>query len=128
MRLTILKIFFLLLFLWLIVMILPPRIEKIEHKIEKSFVAVITAYTPSTNETDDTPFINAANKRVAKGDIANNCLPFGTRVRIDGNIFTVRDRLNARYGCLHFDILTFDKTKALEWGKQKKVVEVLAKI
>ncbi len=128
MRFVVIKYLFLVLFIALIIISIPSQVYKIEHKIIKKINAVVTAYTPSADETDDTPFINAANKRVEKGDIANNCLPFGTRVRIDKDIFIVRDRLNKRYGCLHFDILTFDKTKALEWGRQKKVVEVLAKI
>ena len=115
-------------FLGLIINSIPSKVYTIEHKVLKTMTAIITQYTPVLRETDDTPLINAANKRVKKGDIANNCLPFGTRVRIDGEIFTVMDRLNPRYGCSHFDILTFDEHKALEWGRQKKVVEILAKI
>ena len=128
MRLNIIKYLFAISFFYLLVVNLPSNVIQVEHKVIRSFTAVITAYTPSIDETDDTPLINAANKRVKKGDIANNCLPFGTRVRIEGEIFTVMDRLNPRYGCSHFDILTFDEHKALEWGRQKKVVEVLAKI
>ncbi len=128
MRLTIIQYFFLVLFVILMVSIIPPKIYTIEHKVIKTITAIVTAYTPVPQETDDTPLINASNKKVAKGDIANNCLPFGTRVRIDKEIYIVRDRLNKRYNCNHFDILVWNKQKALEWGKQRKVVDVLAKI
>ena len=128
MRIKIIQYLFLVMFLGLIINSIPSKVYTIEHKVLKTMTAIITQYTPVLRETDDTPLINAANKRVKKGDIANNCLPFGTRVRIDGEIFTVMDRLNPRYGCSHFDILTFDEHKALEWGKQKKIVEILAKI
>lgn len=87
--------------------------------------AIVTMYNPVPEQTDNTPFINASGNRVQEGDIANNCLEFGTIVYIDGKEYVVRDRLHQRYNCSYYDILTFDKEKAIEWGKQYKTIEVV---
>ena len=70
--------------------------------------AVVTAYTSRPEETDSTPTITASNKEVYDGLVANNCLPFGTKVRFPNlfgdKVFTVDDRMNRRYGCEAFDV------------------------
>ncbi len=38
--------------------------------------------------------------------VANNSLPFGTKVKIRNRVYVVADRMNSRYGARHFDILT----------------------
>ena len=61
----------------------------------------ITAYTSSVKETDDTPFITAANTRVRDGVVGTNHLAFGTRImipRIFGDkVFVVEDRMHERF-------------------------------
>lgn len=84
---------------------------------------IVTKYNPVPEQTDSSPTINAMGRKVQQGDIANNCLPFGTKVIIDGRKYTVRDRMNSRYGCKNFDILSFDYQDAINWGvKEKKVL------
>lgn len=96
----------------------PPVI--IEH-------AIITAYSSSVDETDDTPFITASGARVNEGIAANNCLKFGTIVEINGHKFTVQDRKNRRYSCEWFDIWKQDKAEAIQFGiiknQQVKIYE-----
>lgn len=123
MRIKLLPYFFLLLFIILTVNIIPSATYELTYK---KVTGVITAYTPSIDETDNYPFINASNKSVQIGDIANNCLALGSRVRIGAREFVVRDRLNPRYGCNHFDVFMWNKNEALQFGKQRKVVEILA--
>ena len=77
---------------------------------------IFTCYTSRVEETDSSPFITASGQRVRNGIIANNCLNFKTKLRInydfsrkDGNTgswrwFEIQDRMNSRYGCNHFDI------------------------
>ena len=85
-------------------------------------LGVITSYNPVPEQCDSTPDITASGKGVAEGMVANNCLPFGTKVEIDGNIYTVEDRMNSRYGCDRFDILSFDEEFSVEFGIQKHEV------
>jgi len=87
-------------------------------------LGVITSYNPLPEQTDDNPDITASGHKVREGIVANNCLPFGTRVEIDGEIFVVLDRMNSRYGCEHFDILSFDYEWSIQFGRQYKDVVI----
>ena len=91
---------------------------------ESTVQGIITAYTSSVEETDDTPFITASNETVRDGIVANNCLPFGTEVVIDGKVYEVQDRMNSRYGCEWFDIWMTEKAAALEWGVRDRHVVI----
>lgn len=87
--------------------------------------AEVSAYTSTPEETDDTPFISASNKTVFDGMAANNCLPFGTHIEIDGRIYVVEDRMNRRYGCENFDIWVESKNEAYDFGRQQKLVTII---
>lgn len=91
--------------------------------------AVITAYTSTPGQTDDTPFIAASGKRVHDGMIAANGLPFGTRVKIPAvygeKIFVVEDRMNRRYGYGRFDVwLDMSRAEARKFGVKRVEVEI----
>jgi len=88
--------------------------------------AVITAYNPVPEQTDDTPHITASGERVREGIVACPVwLPFGTLVEIDGRLYECQDRMHPRYWHqARFDILMFDYWQAREWGKQVKVVRI----
>lgn len=105
------------------------KIKSDEPEPDKVVHAVITAYTSTPDQTDDSPFIAASGKRVYDGMIAANWLPFGTKVKIPelygDKIFTVDDRMNARYGYGRMDIwLDASKTEARKFGVKRLVVEV----
>jgi len=98
-------------------------------KPDKVVKAVITAYTSTPDQTDDSPFIAATGKRVYDGMIAANWLPFGTKIKIPSlygdKIFTVDDRMNARYGYGRMDIwLDASKADAREFGVKRVEVEI----
>jgi len=100
----------------------PREADKIVH-------AVITAYTSTPNQTDDTPFIAAWGDRVYDGMIAANWLPRGTKVRIPSlygdKIFTVADRMNPRYGYGRMDIwMDTTVAEARKFGVQRVDVEI----
>lgn len=101
------------------------KVEIIKENNNKITDAIITGYSPSVDETDDSPFIAASNRRVFEGMIANNCLKFGTRVKINGKIYEVWDRMNKRYSCKHFDIFFWTKAEALKWGRKIMEVEII---
>ena len=89
---------------------------------------IITAYTASPEETDNTPCegalagINFCETKLAI--VATNELPFGTRIEIDGKEYLVADRMNRRYQ-YRYDILMSSKVEALQFGKQIKEVKII---
>jgi 3D (Asp-Asp-Asp) domain-containing protein len=91
--------------------------------------AVITAYSSTVDQTDDTPFLTAAQTSVRDGIVAVNWLPIGTRIRIPeafGNkVFIVEDRMHPRYK-ERVDIWMTHRHEASAWGKRKLYVEVLS--
>ena len=99
--------------------------ETNEIVIKKEVVVIegiVSGYSSEVGQTDSTPFTMANNKRVRDGVIANNCLPFGTKVVIAGKEYEVSDRMNRRYDCSHWDIWFSDRSLALEFGRQNKYI------
>lgn len=96
-----------------------------EKRSPQVLAAVVTAYNSLPEQTDDTPFITASGERTGWGVVANNCLEFGTKVRIAGEIFEVQDRMNSRYGCEYFDIWMEHYDQAVQFGKRILEVELI---
>ncbi len=98
-------------------------------KVVKTIKVVITAYSSTPDQTDGSPFITASNKYVRDGIIANNMLPFGTKIRIPelyGNkVFTVEDRMNKKKGNYHFDIWMANRPLAINFGARTAKIEIL---
>ncbi len=90
---------------------------------------IATAYSSSVWQTDDTPFITAAGTRVRDGIVANNYLPFGTKIKIPDlfgdKIFTVEDRMNWRKGNYQIDIWFPSYSEAKNFGAQTTHIEIL---
>lgn len=97
----------------------------------KTFTIPITAYTSEVGQTDDSPCITASGMDVCKRNmediVAANFLPMGTRVRIPelygDRIFTVQDRMNARYD-KHMDVWLKDLKQAKQFGLKHTKIEV----
>lgn len=89
----------------------------------KTIQVVLTAYSSRPQETDDTPFTTAFGTSVRDGVVANNGLPFGTKIKIPelyGNkIFTVEDRMNQRYESYHVDIWFASTQDAINFGVKR---------
>lgn len=86
---------------------------------------IFTAYTAAVSQTDTTPTITANNQKVREGIVANNCLPFGTKIKINNKIFEIQDRMNERYGCDKFDIYMRDYSEAIDFGIKKLRYELI---
>jgi len=87
--------------------------------------AIITGYSSTVEQCDDTPFITASGDRVRDGIVANNCLPFGTMVETEeGEMLEVKDRMNRRYGCEYFDKWFSTTEEAKEHGVKEKKLTV----
>lgn len=98
-------------------------------KIAKTMKVVITAYSSTPEETDDTPFITASGKQVRDGIVANNLLPLGTKIKIPSlygdKVFVVEDRMNRRMGDHRFDIWFPSHSEAEIFGVKTAEIEVL---
>lgn len=108
---------------------IESEVEK-QPEPKKTINVVVTGYSSSVDETDDTPFITASGTTVRPGVAATNFLPIGTRFRIPevyGEvIFTVEDRMNARYNNKKIvDIWFESKAKAKTFGKQSLEIEII---
>ncbi len=82
-------------------------------------LATFTAYNAEVGQTDADPFTMASGKKVYEGAVANNCLPFGTKIEVNGKVKIVEDRMNSRYDCDHFDIYMESHDDAIKFGKQE---------
>ena len=89
---------------------------------------VVTGYSSTPDQTDDTPFITASGKRVKDGIIAANFLKFGARVQIPelygDKIFVVEDRMHRRFNN-RVDIWFTSRHTALKFGKQEVEIVIL---
>lgn len=90
---------------------------------------VVTAYSSSLWETDDDPNITASGTLVRSGVVANNLLPFDTKVRIPklygDRIFIVEDRMNSRKDSYQLDIWFPSYWEAKKFGVKTLNVEIL---
>jgi 3D (Asp-Asp-Asp) domain-containing protein len=98
-------------------------------KVVRELPVIITAYSSTESQTDDTPFITASGSYVRDGIVANNLLPFGTKIRIPDvygdKIFVVEDRMNRKKGYYHVDVWLADYWQALSFGAKRTTIEVL---
>ena len=105
------------------------KTTNVANKAVKTIKVVVTAYSSTPDQTDDTPFITASGKHVADGIIANNMLPFGTKVMIPElygyKVFTVQDRMASYKSKYHIDIWMPDRTSAIKFGVKTVNITVL---
>ena len=91
--------------------------------------AVVTAYSSTPGQTDDSPYITAAGTFVREGIVANNYLSFGTEIRIPeiygDKIFVVEDRMSWKKSNYHIDVWLPEYSQALAFGAQRTYIEVL---
>lgn len=81
------------------------------------YLAEITAYTHTGN-----PMANGEYPHV--GAIASNDHPIGTKIKINGKVYTVKDRV----GCDGvIDIFMDTHHEAIQWGRRYIIVEVLGR-
>ena len=108
----------------------PPAeaIQKV-FSIKETRTVWVTAYSSTPEETDDTPFITASGKHVAENIIANNLLPFGTKIKIPelyGNkVFIVGDRMASYKSKYHIDLWMPSKALAINFGVKTAEIQVL---
>jgi len=101
-----------------------PKVEK-----SKRIIGVVTGYSSTYFETDDTPHITASGTLVRDGIVANNFYPFGTKVKFPeifgDKIFVVEDRMNPQKDWYYFDIWFPSYSEAKNFGAKITYVEIL---
>lgn len=94
--------------------------------------SMVTAYSSSPKETDQTPFVTASGTAVREGVVANNLLAFGTKIRLPeifgDKVFVIEDRMSQKKGNYHFDIWFSSTFDALNFGAKLTPVEVVQEI
>ena len=100
-----------------------------EPVVVKKMNVIMTAYSSTVSQTDSTPFVTASNTYVRDGIIANNYLPFGTKVRFPelygDKIFVVEDRMNRKKSYNQVDIWFESYIDAKLFGVKNTYMEVL---
>lgn len=90
---------------------------------------IVTGYSSTPDQTDDTPFITASGKWVSEGIAAANFLPFGTKIRLPklfgDKIFIIEDRMHQKYADERIDIWFPDRKTAENFGIQETTLEIL---
>jgi len=104
-----------------------PAVEE-QKKEEKRMEVWVTAYSSTPDQTDDSPFITAANTPVRHGVIAANFLPFGTEVKIPAlfgdEVFIVEDRMHRRKSGF-IDIWMPTRKAALKFGIKRAEIVII---
>ncbi len=107
----------------------PEPVRPPQPIVKRRMIVRTSAYSSTRDQTDGDPFTTASGKKVHDGTLAMNCLPFGTKVRISGKfgskIFTVEDRMNAKWGCSRADIWMPTRAQAMQWGVRTVTLEIL---
>lgn len=98
------------------------------HTRSTAMTVVITAYSSTEDQTDDTPFTTASNKHVVDGIVAANFLPFGTKLQIPklfgDKVFVVEDRMHDRFSD-RVDVWFADREAAMKFGKRATEIVIL---
>jgi len=106
----------------------PEVRQAIQWVVKDTRKVIVTAYSSTPDQTDDTPFISANGTYVYDGMVACNFLPFGTKVRFPDiygdKIFTVEDRMALR-NSHKIDVWMPDRQTALQFGVRHLAVEIL---
>jgi 3D (Asp-Asp-Asp) domain-containing protein len=109
--------------------LLPIADPQLPMRASRAIPMIITAYSSTISQTYGDPFITASGDRVRDGIVANNLLPFGTKIRIPeiygDKIFIVKDRMNSRKGSYHLDIWFSEYWQAKSFGVRSANIEIL---
>ncbi len=99
-----------------------------EDSETESIEVVVTAYSSTPGQTDDTPFITASGSYVRSGVVAANFLPLGTKIKLPeifgDRIFVVEDRTHEKYSD-RVDIWFSSTAEAIKFGSKVSRIEIL---
>jgi 3D (Asp-Asp-Asp) domain-containing protein len=109
---------------------LPKPEDKPQPPVKNTLTVRASAYSSTVDQCDGDPFTTASGAKVADGGIAMNGIAFGTKIRIPAyygdKVFTVTDRMNAKWGNKRIDIWMATRAAAKQWGVRTVTIEVLS--
>jgi len=101
--------------------------EKLDIKEIRESV-IVTAYSSTIDQCDNSPFVTASGSRVRDGIVAANWLPFGTKIRLPefsgDKIYVVEDRM-AKKNSHKVDIWMESREAALQFGVKRLTIEII---
>jgi 3D (Asp-Asp-Asp) domain-containing protein len=103
------------------------------YRVVKTVKKTVTAYNPVPQQTDTSPCITANGTDICKGlalgkrYVAANSFPFGTLLRIHGNVYEVVDR-SGRPNIVDVAFPAHQVREARLWGRQHLLVDVVQKM
>lgn len=107
---------------------LPISEPALKEKTVQRIKVVVTGYSSTPWQTDETPFVTAAGTCVRNGIVAANFLAFGTKIKLPeiygDAIFVVEDRMHPRK-YYQVDIWFPDYWQAKDFGVKTTYVEIL---
>lgn len=90
------------------------------------FLVLCTAYSPSFEECGKTDGITASGIRAVEGEtVAADDLPLGTKVEINGEIYTVHDRFGAGHKN-RIDIFKESQVDCFKFGRQFAFARIIS--
>ena len=108
--------------------ILPVAATKSPDHVVRTVSVIVTAYSSTTWQTDDSPFITASGTAVREGVVAANFLPIGTKIKLPDlygdKIFVVEDRMHPRQKYV-VDIWFPSYSEALNFGTKYTKIQVI---
>lgn len=89
---------------------------------------IVTAYSSTVDQCDDSPFITASGTHVRDGIVAANWLPIGAKIRLPefsgDKVYIVEDRMAKKNGN-KVDIWMESRAAAMQFGVRRLTVEIL---
>ncbi len=81
------------------------ELPKSESPVDKK-IAEFSAYTKGDGFTPSDTM--ASGKKVYVGAVANNCLEFGTKIKMNNIVYTVEDRMAKRFDCSYYSDINLE--------------------
>lgn len=106
----------------------PDYVESMEIKAVQELPQDQTRIVRGNVSAYTGGYIMANGERPHVGAVANDVLPFGTIVRINGREYVVKDRFGGGYGIERFDIYMDDESSCWDFGRQYVDVEIVGGI
>ena len=97
----------------------------LESIIPGFFFIACTAYSASIEECGKTDGITASGVKAVEGvTVAADHLPFGTKIEIDGHVYTVHDRFGGGYTD-RIDIYKESQEDCYKYGRQYALARII---
>lgn len=106
----------------------PDYVESMEIKAVQELAQDQTRIVQGNVSAYTGGYVMANGEHPHVGAVANDVLPFGTVVRINGREYVVKDRFGGGYGIERFDIYMDDESSCWEFGRQYVDVEIVGGI